>query len=247
MKSNSLRRFFISLLVLEFFSASVPAQDPPDLTNPTNAMSYALGVNIAKKLQHQEADIDMTALAAGLADMQADKPALTLEQEKAALKDFKKEIEAKADSKRKIAGLENLKTGRAFLAANALKEGVKVIKVTAPDGSPAEVQYQVLASGNGPLPQKTDRLSLHYEGRLLDGTVFDSSLQRGPPWTGRANDFIAGWTEPLLRMKAGDKWRLFIPPSLGYGEFVPYNIGPESTLIYDIQLLGNEKLSGPAN
>jgi FKBP-type peptidyl-prolyl cis-trans isomerase FklB len=179
--------------------------------------------------------------------MQADKPALTLEQEKAALKDFKKEIEAKADSKRKIAGLENLKTGRAFLAANALKEGVKVIKVTAPDGSPAEVQYQVLASGNGPLPQKTDRLSLHYEGRLLDGTVFDSSLQRGPPWTGRANDFIAGWTEPLLRMKAGDKWRLFIPPSLGYGEFVPYNIGPESTLIYDIQLLGIEKLSGPAN
>jgi FKBP-type peptidyl-prolyl cis-trans isomerase FklB len=247
MKSNSPRRFFLSLLHLEFLAASVPAQDPPELTNPTNEMSYALGVNIAKKLQHQEADIDMTALAAGLADMQAGKPALTLEQEKAALKDFKKEIKAKADSKRKIAGLENLKTGRAFLAANALKEGVKVIKVTAPDGSPAEVQYQVLASGNGPLPQKTDRLSLHYEGRLLDGTVFDSSLQRGPPWTGRANDFIAGWTEPLLRMKAGDKWRLFIPPSLGYGEFVPYNIGPESTLIYDIQLLGIEKFSGPAN
>jgi FKBP-type peptidyl-prolyl cis-trans isomerase FklB len=247
MKRNCPRRLLIFLLMLEFMFNNLPAQDKPDFTNPTNEMSYALGVNIAKKLQHQEADIDLPALAAGLADMQAGKPVLTLEQEKAALKDFKQEIKGTAESKRKIAGRENLKTGQAFLAANARKDGVKVIQVTAPDGSPAEVQYQVLESGGGPMPQKNDRLRLHYVGRLLDGTVFDSSLQRGAPWTGRANDFIAGWTEPLLKMKVGDKWRLFIPPSLGYGEFVPYNIGPESTLIYDIQLLGIEKLAGAAN
>ena len=243
MKSIYPRRFLISFLLLEFSVASLPAQDRPDLANPTNQMSYALGVNIAKRLQHQEADIDLAALAAGMADMQAGKPVLTPEQEKAAMKAFNQEIKAKAEAGRKIAGLENLKKGQAFLAANAQKDGVHVIQVTAPDGSPAEVQYQVLESGQGPSPQKTDVLRLHYEGRLLDGTVFDSSLQRGTPWSGRANDFIAGWTEPLLRMKAGDKWRLFIP-SLGYGEFVPYNIGPQSTLIYDIQLLGIEQPAG---
>jgi FKBP-type peptidyl-prolyl cis-trans isomerase FklB len=247
MKSHYPSRFLISVLLLEFSVLRMPAQVQPDLANPTNQMSYALGVNIAKRLQHQEADIDLAALAAGMADMQAGKPALTPEQKKAAMKDFQQEINAKAEAGKKIAGQENLKKGQAFLAANAQKEGVKVIKVTAPDGSPAEVQYQVLESGDGPSPQKTEVLRLHYEGRLLDGTVFDSSLQRGKPWTGRADDFIAGWTEPLLQMKAGDKWRLFIPPSLGYGEFVPYNIGPQSTLIYDIHLLGIEKPSGAGN
>ena len=240
MKSNYPSRLLLAFLLLEFSVSTVPAQDQPELANATNQMSYALGVSIAKRLQRQEADVDLTALAAGLADMQAGKPALTPEQKKAALKAFQHEIKAKAEAGRKIAGLENLKIGRAFLAANAQKEGVKVIKITAPDGSPAEVQYQVLESGHGPSPQKNEVLRVHYEGRLLDGTVFDSSLQRGTPWTGRANDFIAGWTEPLLQMKAGDKWRLFIPPSLGYGEFVPYNIGPQSTLIYDLQLLGIE-------
>jgi FKBP-type peptidyl-prolyl cis-trans isomerase len=122
-----------------------------------------------------------------------------------------------------------------------------VIEVTAPDGSPAEVQYQILKSGMGPTPDKTDILRLNYEGRLLDGRVFDSSLQRGIPWTGRANDFIPGWTAALERMNVGAKWRLFIPPSLGYGEFVPYNIGPDSTLIYDLELLGIQKTGVPAN
>lgn len=245
MNSNYPSRFLFSYLLLPISVSRLLAQDRPDLTNPTNQMSYALGVNIAKRLQHQEADIDLTALAAGMADMQAGKPALTLEQKKAALKELNKEIKANAESERKIAGLENLKKGQAFLAANAQKDGVHVIQVTAPDGTSAEVQYQILESGQGPSPKKTDILRLNYEGRLIDGTVFDSSLQRGTPWTGRANDFIAGWTEPLLRMKAGDKWRLFIPPSLGYGEFVPYKIGPQSTLIYDIQLLGFEPPAGP--
>lgn len=223
------------------------AQDRPNLTNDGERMSYALGASIAAKLKRQGAEIDIKALAAGMADMRAGKPVLTPDQEKTALRDLKHDIQAKADAQRTIAGAKNLKTGLAFLAANAQKKGVTVIECVAPDGAKAQVQYEILESGSGPTPQKTDILRLHYEGRLLDGTVFDSSWQRGTPWTGRANDFIAGWIEPLQRMKVGDKWRLFIPPSLGYGEFVPYGIGPDSTLIYDIKLLGIEKPSGTTN
>jgi FKBP-type peptidyl-prolyl cis-trans isomerase FklB len=214
------------------------AQDQLPLTNALQTNSYALGASIAAKLRRQDADLDLPALAAGLAAMQAGQPALTPAEEKAALKDLKADLAARAAAKRKIEGDRNLRLGQAFLAANALKPGVQVIHVTAPDGAPAEVQYQVLASGGGPRPKTNDILRLHYEGRLIDGTVFDSSLRRGRPFTGRADDFIAGWTEPLRRMRVGDQWRLFVPPSLGYGEFVPYNIGSESTLIYDIQLLG---------
>jgi FKBP-type peptidyl-prolyl cis-trans isomerase FklB len=217
------------------------ATDKPDLTDPRQKTSYALGMNIAAKLKRDEVDIDMSALTAGMNDMQAGTPALSHDQQATAMKDMQKDIKARAQEKRKIAGAKNLKDGHAFLAANAQKDGVKVLKVTAPDGSQTEEQYLVLASGTGPTPTPTDILKLHYQGSMIDGTVFDSSIQRGTPWTGRVNDFIAGWTEPLKMMKVGDKWRLFIPPSLGYGEFVPYNIGPNSTLIYDIELLDIQK------
>ena len=241
-----MKSYLISALALGLLVSFVSAQDNTDLTNSKQKTSYALGMDIASKLKQQEVDIDMMALATGMRDMEAGNPALTPEQQKATMKEMQKGIKAKEAEKKKAAGAKNLKEGEAYLAANARKEGVKVIEVTAPDGSKAEVQYKVLKSGTGPSPQKTDILKLHYEGSLIDGTVFDSSVQRGIPFRGRANDFIAGWTEPLQMMKVGDKWRLFIPPSLGYGEFVPYNIGPNSTLIYDIELLDIEKPSTPA-
>jgi FKBP-type peptidyl-prolyl cis-trans isomerase FklB len=231
-------------LALGWLVGSGLAQDQPDLTNPHQKTCYAIGMNIAAKLKQQGVDINMKALAAGMADMQAGNPALTPEELKATMKEMQMDIKARRDAQRKIDAGKNLKLGQDFLAANASKDGVKVIQVTAPDGSPAEVQYQILKSGTGPAPAKTDVLRLNYEGSLIDGTVFDSSVKRGTPFIGRANDFIAGWTEPLLRMKVGDKWRLFIPPSLGYGEYVPYNIGPNSTLIYDIELLGIEAPTG---
>ena len=116
--------------------------------------------------------------------------------------------------------------------------------VTAPDGTAAELQYQILKSGSGPSPQMTDIVEVHYTGSLIDGTVFDSSLKRGTPATFGLTQVIPGWAAALQMMKKGDKWRLFIPPSLGYGEYVPYNIGPNSTLIYDVELLGVQKADG---
>jgi FKBP-type peptidyl-prolyl cis-trans isomerase FklB len=249
MKSNYMKLFLLAMALLAagLLVSFRSGRHPPDLTQPTQRINYALGMGIAAKLRQQEADIDLRALAAGMADMQAGTPALAPDRAKTAMKEFKQDLNAKAEAKKKVAAARNLKEGQAFLAANAQKPGVKVIAVTAPDGSPAQVQYQVLQAGAGPSPEMTDILRLHYEGRTLDGRVFDSSLQRGVPWTGRANDFIPGWTAALQMMSVGAKWRLFIPPSLGYGEFVPYKIGPDSTLIYDIELLGIQKPAAPAN
>ena len=228
-------------LVLGPLVYSVSAQDAPaalDLSQQKQKASYALGMDLAASFKWDEMEVDLKALAAGLDDMQGGKPALASQERAAVLKAMQDDIAAKAEAKKKAAGERNLRLGREFLAANAKREGVRTLRAVASDGTEAELQYEVLKSGGaGPSPGKENRLRIHYIGKLLDGRVFDSSVERGEPFAGRAGDYIAGWTEPLQRMKAGDKWRLFIPPSLGYGEFVPYNIGPYSTLIYDIELL----------
>ena len=124
--------------------------------------------------------------------------------------------------------------GAAFLAANAKKEGV----VTTSSG----LQYKVLKSGTGESPRLTDRVKVHYQGTLIDGTVFDSSIQRGQPITFPVNAVIPGWVEALQMMKVGDKWQLFIPAKLAYGDRSPgAAIPPNSTLIFEVELLGIEK------
>ena len=125
------------------------------------------------------------------------------------------------------------KAGREFLAANAKKPGI----ITTPSG----LQYEVLTQGTGDVPQKTDKVKVHYEGKLIDGTVFDSSIQRGEPAVFGLNQVIKGWTEGLSLMPVGSKWRLYVPQELGYGERQAGKIPPYSTLIFDVELLGIEK------
>jgi FKBP-type peptidyl-prolyl cis-trans isomerase len=239
--NNYMKSCLIPALALVLLVSSVSAQEKPDLTDPRQKTSYALGMDILATLKQQEVDVDTKAIAAGMADMEAGKPALTPEQQKAVMKDLHQNIMAKAAEKQKAAAENNLKEGQAFLAANAKKQGVKVKEVVAPDGSKAELQYKILKSGAGPSPQKTDTVKVHYHGTLIDGTVFDSSVNRGVPATFIVNLVIPGWTEALQMMKVGDKWQLFIPAKLGYGELAPPKIGPNSTLIFDIELLGIEK------
>jgi FKBP-type peptidyl-prolyl cis-trans isomerase len=227
----------IPALAFGLLVSSVTAQDKPDLTNPKQKTSYALGMDIIATLNQQEVDIDTKALVAGIADMLAGKPALTPEQHDAAINDWLKETMAKAEVERKIVGAKNLKEGESFLAANAKKGGVKVIEVTAPDGSKAELQYEVIKSGAGSSPKKTDAVEVHYVCSGIDGTVFDSSIKRGTPITFGMDQVIPGWAAALQMMRVGDKWRLFIPPSLGYGEIGPPQIPPDSTLIFDLELL----------
>ncbi len=121
--------------------------------------------------------------------------------------------------------------GPAFLAENATRE-----EVTTTDSG---LQYEVLVAGDGATPRATDLVTVHYTGRLIDGTVFDSSVQRGQPAEFPVNRLIAGWTEALQLMQVGDKWMLYIPSDLAYGERGAGNdIGPNATLVFEIELLG---------
>jgi len=124
----------------------------------------------------------------------------------------------------------NLKAGQDFLEANKNKPGIVAL--------PSGLQYEVLTEGVGKKPLATNKVTCHYHGTLIDGTVFDSSVQRGQPATFPLNAVIKGWTEGLQLMAAGSKWRFFIPPHLGYGDRqVSAQIGPNSTLIFDVELL----------
>jgi len=123
----------------------------------------------------------------------------------------------------------NLAAGKAFLSENAKKEGVQVTE--------SGLQYKVLTKGDGPVPTKEDKVKVNYTGTLLDGTVFDSSEERGEPATFRADQVIKGWTEALTMMPVGSKWQLFIPQELAYGEYGNRGIEPGSTLIFTVELL----------
>jgi FKBP-type peptidyl-prolyl cis-trans isomerase FklB len=125
----------------------------------------------------------------------------------------------------------NLKAGEKFLEDNGKRQGVVVLA--------SGLQYEILTEGTGPKPGAQSKVTCHYHGTLIDGTVFDSSVQRGQPATFPLNMVIKGWTEGLQLMTQGSKWRFFIPPHLGYGDRqVSAQIGPNSTLIFDVELLG---------
>lgn len=221
-----------------FLGRPVVAQEACELTNSTQKISYALGMDVIRALKVDDFDIDMKAVTAGVADMQAGKPALTPDQQKAAMHEMREAILAKAVAKKEAAGVKHRQEGEAFLATNATKEGVKLKAVPAPDGSRAELQYKVIKSGpDGASPQKADTVVVRFTGRLLDGTVFDSSELRGGPATFSMNDVIPGWAAALQMMHPGDQWQLFVPPSLAYADYGPPEIGMYSTLLYELELV----------
>lgn len=213
----------------------VPAygEDKPELKEPAQRGSYAIGANIGSNFKREGLPVDIKALMAGLADGFAGKPALTEAEMKDALEAFGREAEAKMAAKAKEDGEKNLKAGEEFLAANGKKEGVQTTK--------SGLQYKVLASGKGKSPKVTDTVKVHYHGTLIDGTVFDSSVDRKEPISIPVNRVIPGWTEALQLMKEGDKWQLYIPAKLAYGEEGPGAIGPNSALLFSVELLSVEK------
>jgi FKBP-type peptidyl-prolyl cis-trans isomerase len=233
--------FVSTVVAFGFMVGSVSAQDKLELTNRMERISYALGMDVVRVLKIDDFDIDMKTVAAGMADMKAGKPALNREQQRLALKEMQDAILAKAVAKKEAAGEVHKREGQAFLAANLKKPGIQVKEVVAPDGSKAELQYKVLKSGNGgPSPKKTDTVVVRYRGTLIDGTVFDifdNSVKHGDTATFNMNDVIAGWAAALQMMKVGDKWQLFVPPSLGYADYGPPDIGIYTTLIYELELV----------
>jgi FKBP-type peptidyl-prolyl cis-trans isomerase FklB len=201
------------------------------LTTPKDKFSYALGMNLGTSLHRQSVPVDPNILLRGLKDSLAGgKTLLTEDQAKAALTEVQNEMRKKQQEQMQAAGEANKKEGEAFLAANKGKDGV----VTLPSG----LQYKILTQGTGPKPTAADTVVCNYRGTLINGTEFDSSSKHGQAVTFPVSGVIKGWTEALPLMAVGSKWQLFIPAELAYGERAPVpEIGPNSTLIFEVELL----------
>ena len=187
--------------------------------------SYAIGLGIGQNLLSMGAQgINVEDFAQAIADvLNGKETAISHNEAREIVNKYFMELEAKMNA-------ENIEKGKAFLEENAKKEGV----ITLPSG----LQYQVITEGNGKKPSATDKVKCHYEGTLIDGTLFDSSIKRGQPAVFGVNQVIKGWVEALQLMSEGSKWRLFIPSELGYGaqqagEMIP----PHSTWIFEVELI----------
>ncbi len=190
--------------------------------------SYTLGVRMAKMLTAQGiGELDGPAFGAAVADVINGKE-LQMTQEE--MTETLKERSERIKKERQAKAAEALEKGKKFLADNAKKEGVKV--------TDSGLQYQVIKEGKGESPKKTDRVKVHYEGRTIDGKKFDSSYDRGKPAEFGVSGVVKGFSEALQLMKPGAKYKVFIPPELGYGERgAGRTIGPNEVLIFDLELL----------
>lgn len=221
-------------LCIAFFGCASLAQaqnEKSQLKDQKQKVSYGIGYNLGQNLMRDNLDLDPQVLAKGIMDaMTKQKPQMTEDEIRATLLAFQQQLQKDAQAKMQKAAQENVAKGKKFLADNAKKEGVKTTK--------SGLQYKVVKSGSGKTPKLNDRVTTHYRGTLIDGTEFDSSYKRNQPATFPVNGVIGGWTEALQLMKEGDKWQLFIPSDLAYGERGSGpDIGPNEVLIFDIELL----------
>ena len=195
-------------------------------------LSYALGLGIGQQLSQMGAsDISAEDFAQAIKDvLEGNELKVSHREAQTIVQDYFQKQEQKLQAQRAEAGKAHKEAGEKYLAENAKKEGV----ITLPSG----LQYQVLKEGNGKKPTAKDTVQCHYEGVLIDGTVFDSSIQRGEPATFPLQQVIAGWTEGLQLMQEGAKYRFFIPYRLAYGEGGAGNsIPPFAALIFDVELI----------
>ena len=196
---------------------------------------------MGESLHKQSVPVDPAIFARGLKDgLAGGKTQLSDDEAQAAIMQVQNEMRQKQQEKMQAEGAANKKEGEDFLAANKSKEGV----VTLPSG----LQYKILTEGTGPKPTASDTVVCNYRGTLINGTEFDSSYKRGQPATFPVGGVIKGWTEALQLMPVGSKWQLFIPSDLAYGERGPSpEIGPDSTLIFEVELMSIEDKNKDAN
>ena len=212
---------------------STDNQQTPKLETAMDSVSYSIGVDIGKNMKTQELDINDKAMFAGWsAAFNGDTLQLTEEDMLATLNNFRKVMQEKVQQRAKAQAEENLTKGNTFLAENAKKEGV----VTLESG----LQYKVIEEGSGETPTEKSKVTVHYRGTLLNGEEFDSSFKRGQPYTTPVTNVIKGWTEALQLMPVGSKWELFIPSNLAYGNSPRSPGGPNSALVFEVELIGIE-------
>ena len=205
-------------------------QEPSALPTAKDKRSYALGIDLGNQLHTLGIEVDPAIFARGLTDARSGgKTLLTQEEVRAAISELQNEMKRKQAEARAKGMQDGKQAGEAFLAANKKKEGV----VTLPSG----LQYKILTQGTGPKPTLEDTVICNYRGTLVDGTEFDSSYKHGQAASFPVKGVIAGWTEALQLMPVGSKWQLFIPPQLAYGERGNSTIGPNSTLVFEVELI----------
>jgi FKBP-type peptidyl-prolyl cis-trans isomerase len=221
----------IVLTVLALHTARAVADDPKPAPAPSAAafgsddekISYILGFQAGTNYKGSGIPLNLEVFQRGISDVLNGKdPALTRQEMETFFRQYMVGLQAKMSTK-------NLEDGKAFLEANKSKEGVKT--------TASGLQYQVLTEGKGAQPKAVDTVKVHYAGTLLDGTEFDSSYKREVPAEFAVNGVIKGWTEALQLMHVGDKWKIWIPSELAYGERGPRTIPPNSMLTFQVELL----------
>lgn len=210
---------------------SSSAQEAAAPGGDVESIGYFLGISMGQQMSQSGfklGDFDLDAVKAGFSDgLSGKEPSMSGEQ----LKATQAKIEALLQQRRQALLTSKKAEGAKWLAANAKREGVKSLE--------KGLQYKVLKSGDGSSPTASDRVRVHYTGRLTDGKVFDSSVERGEPAEFGVGQVIPGWTMALQKMKVGDKWEIYIPSDLAYGEQGSRGaIGPNEVLVFEVELLG---------
>jgi len=215
---NSL--IIIVVIAIGMISTSTWAQKSEKM----DSLSYSLGVLIAQNFKQQGLEeVESSKVADGISDVLAGTAKMSVEEANALFGDHMQKLQMEKHS-------GNVEAGKKFLEENAKRDGI----VTLPSG----LQYEVLTEGSGPKPKATDRVTTHYHGTLIDGTVFDSSVDRGQPASFPVNGVIPAWVEALQLMSPGSKWKLYCPSDLAYGERgAGQQIGPFATLIFEVELI----------
>jgi FKBP-type peptidyl-prolyl cis-trans isomerase FkpA len=217
-------------------AAKPAAPAAPAIKIDKNKISTMVGMDVGRGLTQIKDDIDIKVVEQALeATIKGEKTALTQEEALQVRQEFMKTLQAKRVAEQKTAADKNKKDGDAFLASNKSKSGVKA--------TASGLQYMVEKEGTGAKPKATDTVKVNYLGTKIDGTKFDSSYDRGQPATFPLNGVIKGWSEGLQLMPVGSKYKLFVPSDLAYGENGPGQIGPNATLIFEVELLEIEKAS----
>jgi len=232
-----MRQLFILLILFSSLTTGQEVKDQtkqnstPVLITKQQKYGYALGVDLGTNFRMQYIDVDLDALMLGIKEgianqrscMSEDEFNQTVDQFQAEQRELYAKMKKEVSDKNKV-------DGQKFLDENKKNAGVTVL--------PSGLQYKVMKSGTGPSPKASDKVTAHYTGKLINGKVFDSSVERGQPFTTELNRVIKGWTEIIQLMKVGDKWEVYIPSELAYGENGAGTIEPNSVLIFEIELLG---------